>query len=473
MATKYLVKVLEELGLVSLWSSTVDTKLLCIQRFVRLFAYGGSTLILVSYLEALDIPKWKIGLFMTLTLVGDTCISFVLTLFADALGRKAILALGAILMALAGAVFALFGNYWVLLGAAIIGVISPSGNEIGPFRAIEESTLAQLTPAANRSDIYAWYSLIGTAGAACGMMATGWLLWYMKEQLGWTLIVSYRSVFWGYACVGLIKLCFALALSKACEAERKQPSPAADPETAPLLGDGAEEEEPKKQRNWLLSKLPEISPSSRVIVINLCILFALDAFASGLAPLSWVTWFFRDKFGLTDGRLGSLFFTTSIIAAASMILASSIAKRFGNVKTMVFTHLPSAIFLALIPIPNSLPFAMMFLILRSCTQSMDVAPRSAFLAAVVLPHERTAVMGLINVVKTSSQSLGPLITGILANNKVVWIAFVAAGTLKATYDLGMLAVFAGHKTHDERAEERRAEEEERLREVLSEDPQEH
>jgi sugar phosphate permease len=132
---------------------------------------------------------------------------------------------------------------------------------------------------------------------------------------------------------------------------------------------------------------------------------------------------------------------------------------------MVFTHLPSAIFLALIPIPSSLPLSMMFLILRSCTQSMDVAPRSAFLAAVVLPHERTAVMGLINVVKTSSQALGPTITGVFAQKGLFWIAFVTAGTLKATYDLGMLAVFKGHKTHDERAEEQRiAEEEERLRE---------
>ncbi len=125
MATKYFVRVLEELGLVSLWSSTVDTKLLCIQRFVRLFAYGGSTLILVAYLAALDNSKTKIGLFMALTLVGDTMISFFLTLFADALGRKAILALGALLMSMAGVVFALFGNYWVLLFAAIIGVISP------------------------------------------------------------------------------------------------------------------------------------------------------------------------------------------------------------------------------------------------------------------------------------------------------------------------------------------------------------
>jgi MFS family permease len=125
MGTKILTKALEELGLVSLYNSTLDTKLLCIQRFVRLFAYGASTLILVAYLTALEISQIRSGLFMTLTLIGDTIISFILTLFADALGRKATLALGAALMAGSGIIFALFGNYWVLLAAAIFGVISP------------------------------------------------------------------------------------------------------------------------------------------------------------------------------------------------------------------------------------------------------------------------------------------------------------------------------------------------------------
>lgn len=124
MAT-LLRRALEELGLVALWTSCSDTKLLCIQRFVRLFAYGSSTLVLVSYLAALDISKTQIGLFMTLTLIGDTLISFILTLFADALGRKTILALGAALMSAAGLTFALSGNYLVLLAAAIVGVISP------------------------------------------------------------------------------------------------------------------------------------------------------------------------------------------------------------------------------------------------------------------------------------------------------------------------------------------------------------
>ena len=174
----------------------------------------------------------------------------------------------------------LLRNSWeVLVGRKLI---SDSGNEIGPFRAIEESTLAQLTPTANRGDIYAWYSLIGTAGTAFGLMTAGWILNYMIIDLHWGAIESYRIVFWAYAGFGFLKLCLTLALSRAVELEKKI-VPVRDPESAPLLGDGAEEVEPKKG-NWLFSKLPAFSTESRAIVINLCILFALDAFASGLAP---------------------------------------------------------------------------------------------------------------------------------------------------------------------------------------------
>lgn len=118
-------KVLEELGLISLWASSRDVKLLCAQRLVRLFAYGGTTLILASYLSALGISDARIGLFMTLTLVGDVVISFFLTLFADSMGRKAVLALGSALMVASGVVFGLFTNFWILLAAAVLGVISP------------------------------------------------------------------------------------------------------------------------------------------------------------------------------------------------------------------------------------------------------------------------------------------------------------------------------------------------------------
>jgi hypothetical protein len=114
------------------------------------------------------------------------------------------------------------------------------------------------------------------------MMACGWLIHYMRVELQWDTIDTYRCIFWGYAVFGAIKFFLALMLSEACEAEKKE-VPIADPETAPLLRDGAEDLGSKKSRSR--SWLPEISAESKTIVFNLCILFALDSFASGLAPL--------------------------------------------------------------------------------------------------------------------------------------------------------------------------------------------
>lgn len=121
----HLTSVVRELGLLSIWNSPLDVKLLCIQRFVRLFAYGATTLVLVLYLSELGISDQQIGVFMTLTLFGDVFISLFLTMFADRIGRKDVLALGAVMMTGSGIAFGLSGNYWVLLAAAIFGVISP------------------------------------------------------------------------------------------------------------------------------------------------------------------------------------------------------------------------------------------------------------------------------------------------------------------------------------------------------------
>ncbi|KAK6369721.1 hypothetical protein LTS17_009171 [Exophiala oligosperma] len=447
--------ILNELGLITLFRASTDTKILILQRFVRLFAYGGSTLILASYLSDLGIADARIGLFMTLTLIGDVFISFLLTLVADQLGRRWILVLGAALMSVAGVVFGLSGNYWVLLAGAIVGVISPSGNEIGPFRAIEESTLAHLTASADRSDIYAWYSLIGTAGTALGFISCGWIITLLRDEKHFSSIQAYRVIYFMYTIIGLVKLCLALLLSKECEVNA-HPKAANPSETSPLLGENGTREDNKKQRRWSL--LPNISKESKVVLVQLGILFAFDNFASGLAPVSWVTFYFKRRFNLSEGQLGSIFSVTGVISALSMLVASSISKRIGNVKTMVFTHLPSAICLALIPIPPTLSGALVFLIGRSCTQVMDVAPRSAFLAAIVLPHERTAVMGTINVVKTCAQSLGPVITGVLGTKNHFWVAFVAAGSLKATYDLGLLALFAERKSREDKVIDRTNEE---------------
>ena len=346
-----------------------------------------------------------------------------------------------------------------------------SGNEIGPFRAIEESTLAQLSPSEIRSDIFAWYTLIGTAGTACGTIVCGWLVQSLQALDGWTPTRSYRVIFGIYAFLGILKLVLALMLSDKCEAEQEKQErhdavEMGDVEAEGLLSDDDDDSDPakapstptpKRQTPAVTKKSiwPQISPESRTILIKLCLLFAVDSMASGLVPASWITYFFNRRFALAEGKLGTLFFVTNLISSASNLVASSIAKRIGLIKTMVFTHLPSAICLALIPLPSSVGLAMTFLILRSSTQSMDQAPRQAFLAAAVLPAERTAVMGVVNVVKTLSQSVGPVLTGWLAGMGRFWIAFVVAGAMKASYDLGMLRMFLGYRTQEERAEQDR------------------
>ncbi|TWU71099.1 hypothetical protein ED733_000563 [Metarhizium rileyi] len=449
-----------ELGLATVASCPADVHVLMLQRFTRLFAYGASTLILVSYLESLGHDRTQSGLFMTLTLVGDIVISFLLTLTADAIGRRTTLAVGAVLMALSGLVFALFRNYWVLLAAAVVGVVSPSGNEIGPFRAVEESILAHLTGFERRSDVYAWYSLLGTAGTAFGIMACGWAT-HALLRAGWEPAEAYRVVFWAYAVLGVVKLLLALGLSSAVEpdgisgAREQRPRPR---DTEPLLdahrGSASEDTvRTKETKTSRFAWMPHVTAESRAVAVTLCLLFGLDAFASGLAPLSWVTFYFRSRFNIEEGRLGSIFSMTALTSAASVLVASSLSKRLGNVKTMVFTHLPSSVFLALIPVPSNVSLALTLLALRACTQSMDVAPRSAFLAAILLPSERTAVMGLVNVVKTGAQSLGPLITGVLASRDLFWLSFVCAGTLKVCYDLGLLAVFKERQRRRARDEE--------------------
>ncbi|KAL3262169.1 hypothetical protein ABHI18_003038 [Aspergillus niger] len=456
-------RILAELGLTSVWQSPRDVKLLCAQRFVRLFAYGGSTLILAAYLSALGISDERIGLFMTLTLVGDVAISFLLTLFADAMGRRAVLALGSALMVGSGILFASVGNYWVLLAAAVFGVISPSGNEIGPFRAVEESTLAHLAPSDILSDIFAWYSLIGNAGTALGMMTGGWAINLLQVIWGWPYIPACRVIFFAYAAIGALKFLLSIALSSAVEAEKKKPARQStnEGERQPLLGDQTGNATPQEQQPQKKKSILFFLGDSEVVslFLRLAILFGLDSFASGLASLSWMTYFFKRKFSLPEGSLGSIFFTTSLISAASVLVASSIAKRIGNVKTMVFTHLPSAICLALIPVPSILPLALTFLILRACSQTMDVAPRSAFLAAALPPDRRTAIMGSINVVKTCAQSLGPLLTGILADRGVFGLSFTIAGILKAVYDIGMLLSFAGKEKQQRRPAPRNEDEE--------------
>ncbi|KAF9877270.1 major facilitator superfamily transporter [Colletotrichum karsti] len=465
----WLSKLGAESGFTTILRSCRDTKVLCLQRFVRLFAYGASFLILVHFLSSLGFSDERIGLFMTLTLLGDVVISFLLTTITDQVGRRKILAAGAALMVMSGFVFAYFGNYWVLVAASIVGVISPSGNEIGPFRAVEESVLAQLTDREHRSDIFAWYTLFGSAGAALGTLTCGWVVQVLEENDSWTTDEAYRVVFIIYAALGVVKLILIFGLSSAVEVG---PPKSSNDVTRPLLSadssnseDGNNPQSPAPTAlQRLRSLFPYISPLSRSILFRLLILFCLDSFASGVASPSWLTYFFTTVHSLQPGSLGTLFLVTNLLATVSNLVALPLARRLGPLKTMVFTHLPSAVFLSLIPLPGPGPsgtwIAMALLALRACTQSMDQAPRQAFLAAAVLPNERTAVLGVVNIVKTLAQAGGIGAVGVLSGKNLWILALSGAGVMKACYDFLMLGMFLGLKDREEGSGKSRSRDEE-------------
>ncbi|KAM0712676.1 hypothetical protein Q7P35_000123 [Cladosporium inversicolor] len=436
----FLQRAKNEVGISTLAHASRDVHILLLTRAIRTFAYGSSTLVLALYFAELGLSDTKIGLFMTLTLIGDVGLSLLLTLVADSLGRRKILVVGSILMAVSGVVFAIATNYWLLLLVAVVGVISPSGNEIGPFKAIEESTLAHLSDAKTRSDIFAFHVAFGTLGGAGGFLAGGWITQALQTA-GWSEAASFRFIFWIYATAGLIKAVLTSLLSSKCEV---QPAPAErssgeaqSEETEAFLADTSRTTAPPKKQ----SAISTISPKSRKTLLKLCSLFFFDSLASGMCPNSLIAFFLSRKFNLPEGQLGSIIATAQFVSSIGNLFASAIAKRIGFVKTMVFTHLPSAIFLSLMPLPTSLWLTITLLVSRASLSSMDQAPRSAFLSAVVLPDERTAVMGIVNTVKTMSQSSGPFLTGSLAESGRFWIAFVFAGALKAAYDVGLLTLF--------------------------------
>ncbi|CAO2648402.1 Nn.00g076690.m01.CDS01 [Neocucurbitaria sp. VM-36] len=446
-----------ELGLATMKAAGKDVYIVIFARYIRLFAYGAVALVLAVYLKELGFSDEQIGLFMTLTLLGDVVISLLLTLVADALGRRRTLLLGALAMAISGAVFATTSNYVALLIAAIIGVISPSGNEIGPFRAVEESTLAHLVPEAQRSDVYTWYVVLAVLGTSTGLAVGGVAVDQLQAKEDWTDLDAYRAIFWIYTGVGCAKAIMTLFLSRQCEHTDWAGDNKSSTETEPLLNGNAngnpenvepisQATAPAKPTKRLWHSISTISKPSRLVLFKLCSLFFLDSLGSGMVPFSLINYYMERKFELPKGKLGGIMSATWFVSTIGNVFAASLAKRLGLIQAMVFTHLPSSIFLGLLPVPPGLPLTICLLVGRSILNSMDQAPRSAFLSIVVLPEERTAVMGVVNILKTLSQSSGPSLTGVLAGHGRFWVAFVVAGSLKAAYDL-MLLTFFGGKVH--------------------------
>ncbi len=416
--------------LARVWTSPVlrslppDGRRLFGTRIVRLFAYGLLSVVLVLYLVAAGLSEARVGLLLTLTLLGDTAISLALTTGADRFGRRRTLLAGAGLMVLAGAVFATTGNFVLLLAAATVGVISPSGNEVGPFLAVEQAALAQVVPDRDRTRVFAWYGLVGSFATALGALAGGALTQALRAS-GAAPLAAYRAVVVAYAGFGVLLAVVFAGLSRAAEA------PPATGRTAAALRFGLHR--------------------SRGIVARLAGLFSLDAFAGGFVVQSLVAYWFHLRFAVEPAALGGIFFGANLLAGSSALLAARVADRIGLVNTMVFTHLPSNVLLLLVPFMPTLPLAVTMLFLRFSISQMDVPTRQSYTMAVVSPDERSAAAGITGVARTTGAALSPAIAApLLASPALMGVPFFLAGGLKIAYDLMLWLGFRSRRPPEER-----------------------
>lgn len=397
-----------------------DTALLFATRIVRLFAYGFLSVVLVLYLAQAGLHEKEIGYLLTFSLAGDVIISLWITTSADRAGRRRMLLLGAALMMFAGAVFLLTKNPFLIFMAAIVGVFSPSGNEIGPFLSIEQASLSQLVEDARRTKVFAWYNLAGSFATALGALCGGGLAQLLQNS-GWTPFYSYRAVLAGYTFLGFVIFVFFTRVSSRVEA----PSRARVKQSKEILG----------------------LHQSRGAVIKLSALFSLDAFGGGFVIQSIVAYWFHVKFGVKPAMLGSIFFGANILAGISALSAARLASKIGLVNTMVFTHIPSNILLILVPLMPNLPLAILMLLLRFSISQMDVPTRQSYTMAVVNPDERSAASGVTSIARSAGALLAPAFTGyFLANPSLLSAPFFLAGGLKIVYDILLYFNFRGLKT---------------------------
>eukprot|EP00455_Lapot_gusevi_P003039 TRINITY_DN11257_c0_g1_i6.p1 TRINITY_DN11257_c0_g1~~TRINITY_DN11257_c0_g1_i6.p1 ORF type:complete len:488 (-),score=142.22 TRINITY_DN11257_c0_g1_i6:37-1371(-) len=395
-----------------------DAALLFLMRFLRLLAYGFVGLILMLYLSALGLSDPSIGALFTLTLFGDALISLLITAYADHLGRRLMMKVGIALMVGAGTVFLMTKNFWVLVLAATIGVISPSGTEIGPFTALEQAVLSQLVPSADHTAVFAWYGLVGMCATAIGVLLGGWFVHVLIHSFNYAPLDAYRCVLFSYVAIGLLLLVCASRLSEAIEL--------AVPANAPVVfksscGDCG---------------FSRLRPKSRIVVLKLSLLFAMDSFAGGLLLQSFISFWYNAKYDVSTAVLGNMMFGANVLAAISALSASAMATRVGLINTMVFTHLPSNIFLVLIPLMPNMGLAILILLLRFSISQMDVPTRQAFTVAAVEADERTITTGITNIIRSVGAGLSPYLAGVLVASKASFdYPFYLAGGLKIIYDL--------------------------------------
>jgi MFS family permease len=383
-------------------------------RGVRGFGDGFAVVILPAYLTALGLTPFQIGIVATAALLGSSLLTLAMGFFAPKHDLHNLLLFGAVLMIATGLVFPNVQHIMLIILVAFFGTINPSSGDTGILVPLEHAMLAQGTPDQERTRVFARYSLIGALAMAAGALAAATP--DILANAGMTRLGAFKSMFYLYAALGLLGALLYRLLPHAT-AQQSAPSMPLGP--------------------------------SRWVVYKLAALFSLDSFAGGFVVQSLLALWLFERFDLSVSAAGLFFFWSGVFTAFSYPVAAWLSRRIGLINTMVFTHIPSSIFLILAAFSPNLGVALALLLIRSALSQMDVPTRTSYVMAVVTPAERTAAASLTAVPRSLASSLSPALAGALLAAPFSGLPLVVCGVLKIAYDLALLASFRHIKPPEE------------------------
>ncbi len=376
-----------------------DTKRILLARGLRAFGDGFVALLVPIYLIELGFSPLAIGAVVTSTLIGTAVLTLWVGMVANRYSVRRLLLACALLMAATGAGFAVTTAFWPLLLIAFVGTMNPTSGDASIFLPLEQAALAQTAEPRRRTAIFARYSVIGSLCGALGTLAAA-APDFMAGEAGAGRLAIMQLMFVAYAALGVVTLFLYRPLSPAIEAP----------------GEAA--------RHKPLGQ-------SKRLIYGLAALFGMDSFGTGFLVQSLLALWLYQRFQISVTIAATILFWSGICSAVS----------FGLINTMVFTHLPSNVLLALVPFAPNLPVAIGLLLARSALSQMDVPTRSSYVMAVVAPEERPAAASVTAVPKTFAWAAGSLISGYLLTLSTFGWPLLIGGVVKGVYDLLLLYNF--------------------------------
>lgn len=388
---------------------------LLVGRGLRDFGDGFVAVLLPLYLIMHGLSPFQVGVVASAALLGSSLLTLAVGLLGARYERRQLLLAAACLMVATGVAFSVIDAYAVLLVVAFAGTINPSGGSVSVFVPLEHALITGEVAAAERTRIFAHYSLVGALAGAVGALAAA-----SPEFLGHIGIgqlTAIRIMFVLYAILGLVGcLIYSRIPRRASPHDKQAPS---------ALG------------------------QSRHIVYKLAALFCLDAFAGGFIVQSLLALWLFERYDMSLSAASLFFFWSGVLSAFSFPVAAWLSRRIGLVNTMVYTHIPSSLCLILAAFAPTLPMALTLLLLRAALSQMDVPTRSSYVMAVVTEAERTAAASFTSVPRSLAASLSPALAGAMLGASFQAWPLVICGVLKISYDLLLLLQFRHMKPPEE------------------------